>query len=425
MARIVLISPYLKGGQNAAKLAQRTRYVATRPGVELLADERSTLPATKKQQNFITRLLKSFPSCWELIEYEEYLDHPTQGSASAFIQQVREDYMEALDQKENFIDYISHRPGVQKDGEHGLWDAHGKVQNLAWAVREVAEHPGNTDLVSLLRAQGERPVRSGREFRTPNDPSVTVRGNKWFDHSKREGGYAVSFVQRYYRLPYQEAVLLLLGRKNGKSYEQAKPAKEAPKPFALPEPYGTMRRMYAYLMRQRHIDREVISYFVHEKLLYEDKHHNCVFVGLDGSGEAKHAHIRSTNSEGRVFRMNIEGSASEHCFHKDGTDKSLYVFEAPIDLLSHITLYPYGWQEHSYVACCGTSIQPVLERLRQNPKLDTVYLCLDNDDAGNDACDRMTDTLEDMGLEVERLCPVCKDWNDDLRAKFEKKESQP
>ena len=33
----------------------------------------------------------------------------------------------------------------------------------------------NTDLVSLLRAQGERPVRSGREFRTPNDPSITVR----------------------------------------------------------------------------------------------------------------------------------------------------------------------------------------------------------------------------------------------------------
>ena len=158
MARIVLISPYLKGGKNAAKLAQRTRYVATRPGVELLVDERSTLPATKKQQDFITRLLKSFPSCWELIEYEEYLDHPTQGSASAFIQQVQEDYMEALEQKENFIDYISHRPGVQKDGEHGLWDAHGKVQNLAQAVREVAEHTGNvwTPVVALRREDAER-----------------------------------------------------------------------------------------------------------------------------------------------------------------------------------------------------------------------------------------------------------------------------
>ena len=158
MARIVLISPYLKGGQNAAKLAQRTRYVATRPGVELLADERSTLPATKKQREFIARLLKSFPSCWELIEYEEYLDHPTQGNASVFIQQVQEDYMEALEQKENFIDYISHRPGVQKDGEHGLWDAHGKVQNLAQAVREVAEHTGNvwTPVVALRREDAER-----------------------------------------------------------------------------------------------------------------------------------------------------------------------------------------------------------------------------------------------------------------------------
>ena len=94
-------------------------------------------------------------------------------------------------------------------------------------------------------------------------------------------------------------------------------------------------------------------------------------------------------------------------------------------MTAEISPYPYGWQEHSYVACCGTSIQPVLERLRQNPRLDTVYLCLDNDDAGNDACDRMTDTLEDMGLEVERLCPVRKDWNDDLRAKFERKENQP
>ena len=158
MARIVLISPYLKGGQNAAKLAQRTRYFATRPGVEVLADERSSLPATKKQQDFIARLLKSFPSCWELIEYEEYLDHPTQGSASAFIQQVQENYIEALDQKENFVDYISHRPGVQKDGEHGLWDANGKVKNLAQAVREVAEHPGNvwTPVVALRREDAER-----------------------------------------------------------------------------------------------------------------------------------------------------------------------------------------------------------------------------------------------------------------------------
>ena len=158
MARIVLISPYLKGGQNAAKLAQRTRYFATRPGVELLTDEYSTLPATKKQRSFIDRLVRSFPTSKELIEYEDYLANPTQGNASAFIQQTWEDYVAALDQKENFIDYISHRPGVQKDGEHGLWDANGKVQNLSQVVREVAEHTGNvwTPVVALRRQDAER-----------------------------------------------------------------------------------------------------------------------------------------------------------------------------------------------------------------------------------------------------------------------------
>lgn len=45
------------------------------------------------------------------------------------------------------------------------------------------------------------------------------------------------------------------------------------------------------------------------------------------------------------------------------------------------------------------------------------YLCLDNDEAGEDACDGMLDTLEDMGYDVERLRPEGKDWNDDLRAK--------
>ena len=145
--------------------------------------------------------------------------------------------------------------------------------------------------------------------------------------------------------------------------------------------------------------------------------HNCVFVGPDENGEAKHAHLRSTNSQGKVFRINVEGSEAKHSFHKDGTDCALYVFEAPIDLLSHITLYPAGWLEHSYVACCGTSVQPVLERLRQNPKLNMVYLCLDNDEAGEDACENMMEALENMDVDVERLRPQGKDWNDDLCTK--------
>ena len=276
-----------------------------------------------------------------------------------------------------------------------------------------------TDLPELLSHLGYQVKRVGRFHTTAEMDSLRIKDRRtWFRYSQNTGGDAITFLQQFCGKSFPEAVEYLLtfhGKARDAPIPQPKPI--SPKQeFSLPPRNADDRRVFAYL-RKRGIAAQVIRQFLNAGLLYEDAvHHNCVFVGMDGD-IAKHAHLRSTNSEGKVFRMNVEGSESAHSFHKDGTDKSLYVFEAPIDLLSHITLYPYGWQEHSYVACCGTSAQPVLERLRQNPRLDTVYLCLDNDDAGNDACERMTETLEEMNLEVQRLCPQRKDWNDDLRAK--------
>ena len=157
MARLVLISPYLKGGRQAPRLANLTRYLATRPGVEKLEDRRDR-PATEDQRSGIRRLLRSFPAAGELLEYEDYRENPTQENADAFLRQAREEFLEPLDQRENFLNYVAHRPGVQKEGDHGLWDAGGKVQNLSQAVREVAEHPGNvwTPVIALCREDAER-----------------------------------------------------------------------------------------------------------------------------------------------------------------------------------------------------------------------------------------------------------------------------
>ena len=183
-----------------------------------------------------------------------------------------------------------------------------------------------------------------------------------------------------------------------------------------------MRRVYAYLVKHRNIDRSVVAHFAKEKLLYEDaEYHNAVFIGTDENGIPRHAHKRSANSYGKAFRLNVEGSDPRYSFHHIGTDGSLYVFEAPIDMLSYITLRPDDWQCHSYVACCGTSIQPVLKMLGWVPQLDTVLLCLDNDDAGHLASKRMSAQLTDR-YTVERLIPENKDWNDDLTAEREMKD---
>lgn len=292
-------------------------------------------------------------------------------------------------------------------------------------TEEQKQQAASVDLERFLLCRGEKLITSGREKRLARDHSVTVRGNEWYDHAEERGGHAVSFVQKFYGLSYPDAVSLLLDGAAGNAFPAAsEKEQEEPKPFELPPANSDMRRVYAYLVKRRGIDRDVVTAFARAKLLYEDaEYHNAVFVGTDADGVARHAHKRSTNSEGKAFRLNVEGSNPKHSFHHIGTDGRLYVFEAPIDLLSYITLNPENWQEHSYVACCGTSSHPVLELVAQHPEIKAVYLCLDNDEAGHTACKRMEALLEMVGVQTMQLIPFGKDWNDDLLSMRQKEVS--
>lgn len=196
--------------------------------------------------------------------------------------------------------------------------------------------------MEFLRRQGEKLIRSGPEYRMASDHSVTVRGNEWYDHASKEGGGPISFVQNYFGLNYPEAVTRLLGGEQGRVYEPAPQKKEEPKKeFAQPPASREMRRLYAYLLKKRLIDREVLNTFVRTGLVYEDEnYHNAVFIGKDEHGVVRHAHKRSTNDIGKSFRINVEGSDPRYSFHWNGNSDRLYVFEAPIDLLSFLTLYP-------------------------------------------------------------------------------------
>ena len=278
-------------------------------------------------------------------------------------------------------------------------------------TEEQKQQAAGTDLEAFLQSRGEKLIPSGREKRLASDHSVTIRGSEWYDHAEERGGNAISFLQRYYNMSFPEAMQALLGG----DFRPAEIAQPEPKPFALPVANSDMRRVFAYLTKTRGIDGRIVSAFAHTGILYEDaKYHNAVFLGLDESVIARHAHVRSTNSQGKTFRINIEGSDPRYSFHRIGTNGSLFVFEAPIDLLSHISLYPQGWQENSYVACCGTSIQPVLKTLEMMPRAETVVLCLDNDEAGQKATARMTEQLEAEGLAVMTQIPKRTDWNDEL-----------
>lgn len=283
-------------------------------------------------------------------------------------------------------------------------------------TEEQKERAASVDLEEFLRYQGERFIPSGHELRMASDHSVTIRGNRWYDHADEKGGGPISFVRNFYGKSYPEAVTMLLGGEQGTVYPVAKPKEvEPPKPFEVPLRNHDMRRGYAYLNKSRGIDPAVISHFARAGTLYEDaEYHNCVFVGTDETGKPVHAHKRSTNSFGKVFRINVEGGDPRYSFHHMGEGDRLFVFEAPIDMLSYISMHPQDWQTHSYVSCCGTSFMPVEKMLERLPQTGQVFLCLDNDDAGHKASRRMADALTELGIPSMRLCPKLKDWNEDL-----------
>ena len=264
------------------------------------------------------------------------------------------------------------------------------------------------DLEKFLRAQGETLVRSGKEYRWKAHDSLTVCGNKWFRHSQSKGGLPVDFVMEFYGKSFPEAVQMLTGEP-GEAQPEADPA---PSPaFRLPLRNVTNANILNYLTQERKLSPSLVNFFIAAGDIYEDAaHHNVVFVGRDADG---HPHYASSRGIREKFRQDAAGAEKAFGFAHRGTDKQLLVFEAPIDLLSFIELFPKNWQQHNYLSLGGVSGKALRQFLSERPDAERVFLCLDADKAGEDACKRLVELLPDT-VSVTRIQPCMKDWNDVL-----------
>ena len=264
------------------------------------------------------------------------------------------------------------------------------------------------DLEKFLRAQGETLVRSGKEYRWKAHDSLTVCGNKWFRHSQSKGGLPVDFVMEFYGKSFPEAVQMLTGEP-GEVQPEADPA---PSPaFRLPLRNVTNANILNYLTQERKLSPSLVNFFIAAGDIYEDSsHHNVVFVGRDADGHPRYASSRGIQEK---FRQDAAGAEKAFGFAHRGTDKQLLVFEAPIDLLSFIELFPKNWQQHNYLSLGGVSGKALRQFLSERPDVERVFLCLDADKAGEDACKRLAALLPDT-VSVTRIQPCMKDWNDVL-----------
>ncbi|MCC2174546.1 MobP3 family relaxase [Hominicoprocola fusiformis] len=153
MARLIVKSPYIKcgAGQNAGGYL---KYIATRERVEIIPDDR---PPTNKQEQLLAKLVADFPDAQELMEYEDYLSHPTKATASALITLTLESNWDRLSSMEGYAKYIALRPRAERLGEHGLFGDDDAV-DLAAVADELDRYNGNvwTHIISLHREDAAR-----------------------------------------------------------------------------------------------------------------------------------------------------------------------------------------------------------------------------------------------------------------------------
>ena len=276
-------------------------------------------------------------------------------------------------------------------------------------TQEQIDRANQADLVLFLQSQGEPLERAGQEYRWKRHDSLTVRGNKWYRHSQSKGGGPVDFVMEFFGKSFTEAVELLTGEKG------AAPPQDSPQ-FRLPPRSPDNRTARNYLTAARRIDEDVAGFFFASGDIYEDAaHHNAVFVGRDEDGIPRYAHSKGTVGN---FRLDVKGSDKAFNFCYRGEGDRLFVFEAPVDLLSFLCLFKKEWQKQSYLSLGGVGEKALLRFLSDRPNIKTVYLCLDSDEAGNEACSRLVKLMPE-GYTVHRLIPLFKDWNEVLQHRAE------
>lgn len=296
-------------------------------------------------------------------------------------------------------------------------------------TQEEKERANRVNLEALLLRSGEELLPSGREKRLGSNHSITIRGNCWYDHAEEKGGLAIDFVKMYYGKTFSEAMAFLLSEEGvlpAVAVDTLTEQKEK-KPLEVPPKSRDMKRLYAYLIKKRKLDVKIVNHFVRIGLLYESSeqskktgkfYHNAIFVGKDVAGTIQHIHKKGLYSGGKNFKGNQEGNNPAYSFQYRGKSDKVYVFEAPVDLLSYLSMYPQKWQQHSYIALMGVGGKALMQFLEERPDVATVVFALDNDPAGQKAIARLAEQVtnlpRDYQIQVEQS--ILKDWNEDLQA---------
>ncbi len=297
----------------------------------------------------------------------------------------------------------------------------------------------NADCIETAKALGyefdeKRSDKSALRIKENGGLFVWKSGKGFYQHSTGDKGRAIELVMKANGCNYISAMDFIFSNVLRRSdYEinlqkhsdYNKPNKEKFEKeyieFVLPkQEEGKPSRVYAYLSYTRCISRKVIEEAFEKKILYQDsKFGNCCFVGYDKDNVPRYCSKRGTNTDIQ-FRGEVTGSDKKFGWKLQGSNETgakLYIFEAPIDAMSHASLNQLAgrdWRQDTRLSMGGCSMLAVDQHLKDYPgKYSEIVICTDNDEAGNKMAGIISEKLSGE-YKVTRRSSVSKDWNEDL-----------
>ena len=300
---------------------------------------------------------------------------------------------------------------------------------------EQIAHAKQIDLLSYLQSFEPDNLRKlGKEtYCTKEHDSLKISNGLWHWFSRHIGGKnALDYLMKVKGFSFTQSVMMLCSHRP--VIQPIKPKAVKNKPFELPVFHSDIQRVKSYLVR-RGINGRLVDYCHEQGVLFEDaKYHNCVFIGRDDSGTPKFACVRSTASD---FKRDLDGSEKRYSFRLcfDERSPDVHVFEAPIDLLSYITLASQKhreWYCDNYLSLGGVYVTEnqadvpaaLTAYLEQHPDTVCVVLHLDNDSIGKKAAGQIVGALGNRYTVINEPPKHGKDFNDYLQTEIKKRKER-
>lgn len=305
----------------------------------------------------------------------------------------------------------------------------------------------NVEIIDYAKNIGLTPVRQGNDrYSLKEYDSVVISPSKrkYIRNSNGDIGKSViDFAMEFRGLSLKEAIVELkkyvpsyyLENNNNRSNdnnisykkedkqtiqkekeEQEKQVKE----LVLPIPsLKAHKKMFAYLGQSRKISKQVIDDLRKRKMIFQDEKDNISFVGYNKENKADFVFQRGTNTN-KPFKKVVSGSNFETAFFIDNNSNSIFITEAIIDNMSIMTMLLHNnidFTKYNYLSLCGTCTKSINTYIKDNEKISTVYICVDNDTAGENLREKIDKMLKDIGFkgEVIHKRPINKDFNEDLQ----------